>query len=361
MGSIRVVGRAGGLVLLLGLLALGGCKRRNRAAGAGSAQVGAAAPASASSGVAPAATGSAAVSDCRTISPERCAKQCEDGDAVSCSVAANYFVYARGVPADPPRGMALAKRGCDLGYPDACITVGWLLETGKAGTRDPAGAARVYQKACDQGFPLACSNLGASYYMGEGVPKDLGRAADLWRTACDSGKPVAQEHACYNLAKMLLKKRDDESLREADDRLCQAAKSNSGLAYDELARLSLAPGRASDPERTHYLLRAACSRGIKGACTRLEHDGVSLAGTPPGSHQCDFSNLVEGDEECGKGARGLVPKARAHVPAGDADACCDLGHHYRSGDGGAGGVGARPTGLAAARPARLPPRRSQRL
>ena len=116
---------------------------------------------------------------------------CDSGDGSACSVLADAYLRADGVPKDPFRASQLFRKGCDLGHAPACMFLAEAYRTG-VGTRvDEVQALDLYSKACEIGNALACRSVGDLFTMGVAGFAD-GKAAGVWyKLGCDLGDAQA--------------------------------------------------------------------------------------------------------------------------------------------------------------------------
>lgn len=116
---------------------------------------------------------------------------CQAGDGAACTVLADAYANAVGVPRDPFRASQLFRQGCELGHAPACMFLAEAYRTG-VGTRvDEAQALDLYGKACELGNALACRSVGDLYTMGASGMVD-GKAAGVWyKLGCDLGDSQA--------------------------------------------------------------------------------------------------------------------------------------------------------------------------
>jgi Sel1 repeat len=123
------------------------------------------------------------------------AKNCDNGDAVSCNDLGVSSVHGAGVPADATAAVRAFERSCRGGSPDGCSNLGALYERGVGVEGNLLEAARLYEQACSTGGALGCSNLGALYARGRGVARDAGEAQRLFQLSCETGSAAG----CNNL------------------------------------------------------------------------------------------------------------------------------------------------------------------
>jgi TPR repeat protein len=65
-----------------------------------------------------------------------------------------------------------------------------MYRSGSGVPNDLEQAVTLFRRGCDLGDPLACYSLGYMYANGEGVDRNLEQAGELFHTACKSGDSV---------------------------------------------------------------------------------------------------------------------------------------------------------------------------
>ena len=132
--------------LLVGFLALAGCKKDKPAALEETGKRDA---------------GAASKEDAGKKIVQTLTAQCEKEKKLeSCRALGVLYADGTGVTSDPVRARELFTRACDGGVSKACNNLGLLYASGIGVEPDPPRAAELYQKACDASDPLACRNLG---------------------------------------------------------------------------------------------------------------------------------------------------------------------------------------------------------
>lgn len=140
---------------------------------------------------------------------------CNAGSGEKCSLLAACYGTGKGVPADPVKASALAKKACELGGKGACpnsvtpemrkqvvdyaghrCDAGMAAACGDAGVAlleggDYAAAAGFFGRGCEAGHALSCAQLATAHLLGRGVARDPVRARQLYKKACDAGEPSA--------------------------------------------------------------------------------------------------------------------------------------------------------------------------
>ena len=120
---------------------------------------------------------------------------CDGGNALGCTGLGWIFHEGHGVPQDYEKARILSKQACDGGEPLGCNNLGWIFHEGHGVPRDYEKARILSKQACDGGEPLGCNNLGVLYYYGHGVPQDYMRARILFEQACEAGEALG----CSNI------------------------------------------------------------------------------------------------------------------------------------------------------------------
>jgi TPR repeat protein len=108
---------------------------------------------------------------------------CMGGDHNACSELGIMFLGNAGVGTDVSRSGRLFKSACDGGSSAGCTNLGYLVEFGKATTKNPQLAAQLYAKGCKLD-DASCASLAQATHAGIGVPKSIENAEKLFRIAC---------------------------------------------------------------------------------------------------------------------------------------------------------------------------------
>lgn len=122
--------------------------------------------------------------------------EAQGGDLPSQLALAQILRDGLGVPADPERAFAWAKRAAEQGSASAQVAVGAMCEWGKGTPVDLPAAAVWYRQAARQGNAGAANSLGALYLRGRGVEADAASAVAWFRQAAEGGDVPGQ----FNLA-----------------------------------------------------------------------------------------------------------------------------------------------------------------
>lgn len=219
-----------------------------------------------------------------------CTKQCDAGEAWSCSRLGTAYVTASGVAEDAAKGATLYKKSCELGHPGGCSNYGLLLSKGSGVAKDDGQAAAQFQRACSGGDAIGCFNLGAMHFEGRGVAKDEAKAASYFKQSCDGGSAAG----CVNL----------------------------GAAYDD------GVGVAKDAAKARSLFKRACEGDKAEGCTNL---GVVSADDPKAAARayargCELGSAKACDYLSKRLAKGDgVDKDEEKAKAAQKRAC-ELGH-----------------------------------
>jgi TPR repeat protein len=163
------------------------------------------------------------------------ARDCDMGDAPSCSIAGVMYELGRGAPRDLGRARSLYGRACHVGNARACANLAELLLVDQ---HAPARALSMLVSACEGGVGRACVTLGRAYQDGALVAASPARARGLYERACGQGEAAG----------------------------CRA-----------LAVILGASGDAADTDRARELLVVACTRGDDEACDRMARRPVRTA------------------------------------------------------------------------------------
>lgn len=120
---------------------------------------------------------------------------CDLGYAQACNNLGLAYESAAGVQQDYGAAMTSFERACSGGFAEGCSNQGALFEHGLGVPVNLGDAQRAYNQACRRGSALGCSNLGVLYAQGRGVPVDLAMASQLFAEACRGGSEIG----CGNL------------------------------------------------------------------------------------------------------------------------------------------------------------------
>jgi len=296
---------------------------------------------------------------CASTDAADCRKQCDLGNAESCSRLAYMVHYGReGQKQDVAEAARLYQRACDGGVQNSCAGLGFLYGAGAGGlTQDVAKQVALTRRACDAGDPRGCNNLGALYLNGEGVPRDEVKARTFNEKACNGGWAMG----CSNLGTLYKSGRAGLAVDwpKAASLFQKGCDANEGMACRNLANLYWQGGVGfpKDTEkaiqlyrRALPLLQAHCQGGGSGACQNLgwayengrgvARDDIKAAGfyrqacNGGSSNGCnDLGRMVEG----GRGLpRDDVEAARLYRKAcdgGTSNGCTNLGWLYENGRG----------------------------
>ena len=79
--------------------------------------------------------------------------------------------------------IVFARRGCELGDPSCCTSLGDLFTEGKAGAPDFKSGAEAFQKGCDLDDSISCRRLAVLHRKGRGVDLNVNTAKELEQKA----------------------------------------------------------------------------------------------------------------------------------------------------------------------------------
>jgi TPR repeat protein len=185
---------------------------------------------------------------------------CRDGEPSACGEAAEALLLAkRGVGADAPRGLRLARRACEVGDRHSCQLLAAAHEAGRNVPRDAARSIAYADIACQRSGTLSCLMVAADHYRNGRLPQ----AAAYTRRACQGG----EGEACAVMSQLTLAgegvpRSEAEALRWTT----------------ESCRMGFPPGclpliqRGLDlpvpDEIAPRMYEHACQQGIQPACER---------------------------------------------------------------------------------------------
>lgn len=135
-------------------------------------------------------------------------KGCQGGHAPSCFTLGQLHQRGRAAQVDVPLARTLYRKSCDLGFGQACTSLGKLLE----GSSDRSSVAPLYATACKLGSRVGCANLGV--LAAREQPPHRERAAEYFARACElQDKPSCTElPALLTSAPNKLETREEQAL-----------------------------------------------------------------------------------------------------------------------------------------------------
>jgi TPR repeat protein len=133
---------------------------------------------------------------CGRVTPDL-ERFCAGGEGRACTTLGWIHESAKGVTADPARAAALYTQGCDKGDKSGCARFGWLQARGEGMAKDEARGMGTLDRLCGEGFMEACTQL-AVLHAGQQTKADIARAKELLKKACDGG----DTEACRILSSM---------------------------------------------------------------------------------------------------------------------------------------------------------------
>lgn len=163
---------------------------------------------------------------CLTNDVEECRRQCELGDASSCTEIGFEHMTGRHVQLDRRQAAVYFRKACDGGDPWGCNSLGALLVSTRDATSERQGVA-LFERACGE-EPRVCSNLAVAHRDGIAMPANAMRATEIFSRGCLGG----EADSCFDL----------------------------GLAYDK------GIGVPRDVPRAAELQAESCRRGFMQAC-----------------------------------------------------------------------------------------------
>ena len=179
-------------------------------------------------------------------------------NAGSCLHLAHDLDDGRGGPADVERASQLASMLCEyLQLPDACTLAGSIGFRGDAGA-DLTVAAEQLDLACRAGDAWACGRLAHAHRRGQ-LPRDDARSLELYLLACE-GRSDLCEFAANAYLRGEGGPRDDARGRGLMTRACEAG-STSGCA-----KLGVLLYKLGEHVEAYRRFAAACADGHMTAC-----------------------------------------------------------------------------------------------
>jgi TPR repeat protein len=136
--------------------------------------------------------------------------------ASACTALAYALLAGTDIPRDAERGRALLTLTCtdDVPDPEACFTLGRVVEEGVGGERDRTEASKYYRWACTAGHVESCVRRGDLLTSDVGVRRDDHEALNMYQRACDGG----HADACTKAGVIL-----DEATYVTEDRVAALA------------------------------------------------------------------------------------------------------------------------------------------
>jgi TPR repeat protein len=113
---------------------------------------------------------------------------CRSGSIWDCNTVGFMLQQGYGGEKDPVRGVQLFDKACKAGLRAACVN---LKDYGPvAAAAAMPGTVDEHDKGCKAGDMRSCLLLGRMYETGQGVERDLVSAIRLYKRVCDGGVPV---------------------------------------------------------------------------------------------------------------------------------------------------------------------------
>jgi TPR repeat protein len=241
---------------------------------------------------------------CKKDNADDCKRQCELGDAGSCSDLGFMHLVGRYVPLDRSRAMQLFEKACEGADPWGCNNVGAmlivrdalpiaearralsLLETtcasepslcnnlavanrdGRHTRQNKPRATELFSRSCLGGDAAACHDLALAYDDGIGVNRDVPRAAELQGHSCNRGFM----HACAAMGTRYLygtgvPKNEEYAVRYF--RHACDGKNQLGCGLLGLMMMGGEGGLRRDPQGGKNLMEQACNSGSNDSCAIL--------------------------------------------------------------------------------------------
>jgi TPR repeat protein len=202
--------------------------------------------------------------------PDTAALQAQCGSPKSAACLSMAYLLLTGKPfaADTARAVGFMERACAAGDARACGQAAWMFRQGKGLRADTAKALTLFATACDRGDARSCTSLGYMHEMGVGTARDAAQAATYYDRGCRSG----DQRGCGNLA----------TLRDPSQQVVLSAGASSvsllraactkkdALACTNLGVLhETGRGTRADPKRAAALYTRACQDNVLEACLNL--------------------------------------------------------------------------------------------
>lgn len=241
---------------------------------------------------------------CKKDDAEDCRRQCDLGDAGSCSDLGFMHLVGRHVQLDRQRATQLFERACEGRDLHGCNNVGAMIIVGDAVphaevrralslfemvcaedpslcsnlavvNRDgrhtpqrPQRAAELFSRACLGGDASSCHDLGLAYDKGTGVNRDVPRAAELQGVSCQRGFM----HACAVMGMRYLYGngvRQDETYAVRYFQHACTNKNQLGCGLLGLLTMDGQGGLRRDPQGGQRMMEQACNSGSNDSCAIL--------------------------------------------------------------------------------------------
>lgn len=122
---------------------------------------------------------------------------CNGGDGMACHNAGVAYNNGFGVVLDAAQASAYFERACEIGYAKSCFDAALNLAKDTP-RRDFVKAREIASRGCDLGDPSSCNTMGVFLDNAQGGPRDTEKAAELFRKACEGDVAIG----CENLEKM---------------------------------------------------------------------------------------------------------------------------------------------------------------
>lgn len=264
---------------------------------------------------------------CKKDDVQDCRRQCELGDAGSCSDLGFMHLVGRHVPLDRQRASELFVRACDgrdlhgcnnLGAmlisrdavpisdlrramtlfetvcaeePTLCTNLAVVYRDGLHSPARPQRATELFSRACLGGDATSCHDLALAYDKGIGVGRDVPRAAEFQGLSCQRGFM----QACAAMGTRYLYgtgvARDEAIAVRYFQHAC-SGKNQLGCGLVGLLTMDGQGGLRRDPQGGRRMMEQACNSGSNDVCAILA-TALRVKGDEAGARQW-FRRACEG-------------------------------------------------------------------
>lgn len=193
-----------------------------------------------------------------------------------CTLGAPLACSSLGITLDnetpgSPRAHELLVKACDAGSPEGCT---WLAHTmrPKTWTEEDVGSYwSLITRGCMGKAPVACRLLGKRELEGDGIPSDAVAAAEHFRAACEGHDGEGCRYWGHALEHGAGTTKDERSAVRAFGTSCDEGDRAGCLRL--ASAYAHGTGVSKDVAHAAELLTAGCSRGDRPSCGRLASDG----------------------------------------------------------------------------------------
>ena len=195
---------------------------------------------------------------------------CKAGNQESCSLLGELYLLGWGVDRDLDRAYKLLSKSCTAGIAEGCNEIGLMYQEGIKFKRDFSKAAEYFRKACNLnsfGQGLGCYNYGNIYFFGRGVTPDFQKALQLFLKACNLGAALGCNNAGVIYEKGLTAKKDLKKAIDFYSKACHTENiEGKKVGCYNLGRLLYRRKDEGFKKEAVNYLTLSCNLGYQPAC-----------------------------------------------------------------------------------------------